>query len=212
MTKSYVYLIENGSEYKIGKSDNPKLRLATLQVGCTNKLKLLYLLEYENSELALLAEEKLHKLFHASSIRGEWFRLIDKDISMFKSFGICITIHLSQFEYYILGIDFIDAFAAMSKREQAITKLIKDCIKWDPTINSFNYLVELSPDSIHFNESATDSMPYNTFLKGFGLLAKKDLVRRIKRNHYMFNPDFFIPSGEQSHYFELLWAQSKQCK
>lgn len=110
------------------------------------------------------------------------------------------------------GIDFIDAFAAMSKREQSITKLIKDCIKWDPTINSFNYLVELQPDSVHFNESATDSIPYNTFLKGFGLLAKKNLVRRIKRNHYMFNPDFFIPSGEQSHYFELLWAQSKQCK
>lgn len=107
------------------------------------------------------------------------------------------------------GIDFIDAFAAMSKREQSIVKLIKDCIKWEPTINSFNYLVELSPESVHFDETAIDSMPYNTFLKGFGLLAKKDLVRRIKRNHYMFNPDFFIISGEQTHYFELLWSQSK---
>lgn len=110
------------------------------------------------------------------------------------------------------GIDFIDAFAAMSKREQSIVKLIKDCIKWDTTINSFNYLVELSPESIHFDETAIYSMPYNTFLKGFSLLAKKNLVRRIKRNHYMFNPDFFIVSGEQSHYFELLWAQSKSCK
>jgi hypothetical protein len=110
------------------------------------------------------------------------------------------------------GIDFIDAFAAMSKREQAVTKLIKDCIKWNKELNSFDYLVELSPTSVHFNESVTDSMPYNTFLKGFQLLFKKDLVRRIKRNHYMFNPDFFIPSGEQAKYFELLWTESKSCK
>ena len=110
------------------------------------------------------------------------------------------------------GIDFIDTFAAMSKREQSVVKLLKDCIKWDSVMNSFNYLVELAPDSVHFDSAATDSMPYNTFLKGFGLLSKKDLVRRIKRNHYMFNPDFFIPSGEQQQYFELLWNQSKPCK
>lgn len=110
------------------------------------------------------------------------------------------------------GIDFIDAFAAMSKREQSVTKLIKDCIKWDKELNSFNYIVELTTDSVHFNENLTDAMPYNTFLKGFQLLFKKDLVRRIKRNHYMFNPDFFIPSGENSAYFTMAWNESKSCK
>lgn len=110
------------------------------------------------------------------------------------------------------GIDFIDTFAAMSKREQSITKLMKDCIKWDSTMNSFNYIVELAPESVHFNLAASDSMPYNTFLKGFNLLHKKDLVRRVKRNHYMFNPDFFIPNGPQRNYFMSTWSQAKPCK
>ena len=114
-------------------------------------------------------------------------------------------------EWQYEGIDFIDEFAAMSKREQAVTKLLKDCIIWDKELNSFNYIIELTPESVHFNELASDSMPYNTFLKGFQLLYKKDLVRRVKRNHYMFNPDFFIPAGEHTTYFERIWNESKPC-
>lgn len=113
-----------------------------------------------------------------------------------------------QFE----GIDFIDAFAAMSKREQTIVRLMKDCIKWSTELNSFNYIVELCPDSIHFNTAAEDTIPYESFLKGFNLLYKKDLVRRVRRHNYMFNPDFFVPSGEQVTYFEQKWAESKPCK
>ena len=111
-------------------------------------------------------------------------------------------------EWRMKGIDFIDAFVAMSSREQKVVKLIKDCIKWDPTLNSLNYIVELAPDSVHFNEDLEGSMSYSVFLKGYGLLFKKDLVRRVSRNRYMFNPEFFVIVGEAQLYFDQKWNES----
>ena len=105
-------------------------------------------------------------------------------------------------------IDFIDALVAMSSREQKVVKLIKDYIKWDPELNSLNYIVELAPDSVHFNTEVQDSMDYNSFLKGYSLLFKKDLVRRVSRNRYMFNPEFFVITGEAQLYFDQKWNES----
>ena len=105
-------------------------------------------------------------------------------------------------------IDFIDAFVAMSSKEQKVVKLIKDCIKWDPTINSLNYIVELAPDSVHFNPDVEGSMDYNSFLKGYSLLFKQDFVRRISKNRYMFNPEFFVITGEAQLYFDLKWQEA----
>ena len=109
-------------------------------------------------------------------------------------------------------IDFIDALVAMSSKEQSVVKLIKDGIKWDPTLNSLNYIVELAPDSVHFNTELQGSMSYNTFLKGYGLLFKKDLVRRVSRNRYMFNPEFFVITGEAQLYFDQKWNEAASAK
>ena len=108
------------------------------------------------------------------------------------------------------GIDFIDAFRSMSNNEQSIIKFMKDSIKWDKEHNSLNYVVELSPDSVHFDPAADDVIAYPTFLKGYQLLFKRDLVRRTKRHHYMMNPAFFCVTGERTSYFESVWAESKQ--
>ncbi len=106
-------------------------------------------------------------------------------------------------------MDFIDTFIRMSNIERYIVKLMKDNFKWDKELNSFNYEVSLTPDSVHFDESITDPIKYETFLKGYSVLFKKDLMRRTKRYHYMLNPAFFVPAGEASTYFELLWSRSK---
>ena len=39
------------------------------------------------------------------------------------------------------------------------------------------------------------------FQRGFKLLREKDIVRRIKRSSFMFNPNFMIPSDYESEYF-----------
>lgn len=110
-----------------------------------------------------------------------------------------------QFE----GIDFIDHFYAMSNIERYIVKLMKDHFKWDEALNSFNYEIKLAPDSVEFDESLPDTIKYETFLKGYSSLFKKDLMRRTKRHHYMFNPAFFLPAGDASTHFELLWHSAK---
>jgi hypothetical protein len=113
-----------------------------------------------------------------------------------------------QFE----GIDFIDEMVNMTTNEQTIVKFMKDEIRWDKEANTYQYVVSFPPDSVYFNPEAHGSIKYETFLKGFSLLHQKDLVRRVKKHHYMFNPNFFIPTGEQSAAFGLLWVQSKACK
>ena len=110
------------------------------------------------------------------------------------------------------GIDFIDVVTRISNNERTIIRIMKDSMKWNKELNSYNYVVELQPDSVHFDPNAHDSIKYETFLKGFNLLYKQDLMRRVKRHHYMFNPDFFLPVGEQQAYFERMWAESKPCK
>ena len=153
------------------------------------------------NQISLKANEELIKRTKQRSPR--YFHMVGReqlvDISPVGS---------SKKEWKMQGIDFIDAFVAMSSREQKVVKLIKDCIKWDPDLHSLNYIVELAPDSVHFNEDLEGSMSYSVFLKGYGLLFKKDFVRRISRNRYMFNPEFFVIVGEAQLYFDLKWQEA----
>lgn len=157
------------------------------------------------NQISLKANEELIKRTKQRSQR--YFHMVGReqlvDISPVGS---------SKKEWKMQGIDFIDAFVAMSSKEQSVVKLIKDGIKWDPTLNSLNYIVELAPDSVHFNTELQGSMSYNTFLKGYGLLFKKDLVRRVSRNRYMFNPEFFVITGEAQLYFDQKWNESTSAK
>jgi hypothetical protein len=115
-------------------------------------------------------------------------------------------------EYQYEGIDFIDQVVAMSNNERTVMKLIKDDIRWDKAINSYGFIVKLPPESLAFDQTVDDSMLYSTFLKGFKLLHKKDLARRVRKGEYMFNPEFFILTGEQVPYFQRLWDESKPYK
>lgn len=157
------------------------------------------------NQISLKANEELIKRTKQRSQR--YFHMVGReqlvDISPVGS---------SKKEWKMQGIDFIDAFVAMSSREQKVVKLIKDCIKWDPTLNSLNYIVELAPDYVHFNEDLQGSMSYSVFLKGYSLLFKKDLVRRVSRNRYMFNPEFFVITGEAQLYFDQKWNESTSAK
>ena len=48
-------------------------------------------------------------------------------------------------EWRKVGIDFIDEFAFMSKKEQFTIKLMKDIImdSWSDKLNGYNYIVEV---------------------------------------------------------------------
>jgi hypothetical protein len=70
----YVYLIRMGRNliFKIGKSNDPKGRLASLQTASPYKLKITHLFKADN---ASAAEETLHRYFHEKRLEGEWFKL-----------------------------------------------------------------------------------------------------------------------------------------
>ena len=66
-----IYFITQGNEFvKIGHTDNPLARVATLQVGNPNELRLWVSFPGGKEE-----EEIFHKFFKDFHVRGEWFRL-----------------------------------------------------------------------------------------------------------------------------------------
>lgn len=73
----YVYLITNGDACKIGIAENVKSRIAGIQTGSHKKIALLHSIEC-GSPNAL--ELRLHKLYRAKRLSGEWFDLSSADI------------------------------------------------------------------------------------------------------------------------------------
>ena len=72
----YVYFIKcvNQDGYiKIGKANEPKLRLKELQISCPYKLKIMAKIKFQNETQAYAIEKKIQKIFRKYKIRGEWF-------------------------------------------------------------------------------------------------------------------------------------------
>ncbi len=80
----YVYLIRMGRTnfYKIGKSNDPKGRLASMQTASPHKLKIVHVFKADN---AAAAEESLHHRLHGVRQAGEWFKLTDEQQKMIAS-------------------------------------------------------------------------------------------------------------------------------
>ncbi len=74
---TYLYVMRSGkhenSPIKIGVSNNPKLRLGSLQVGNPVKIKLLHSIPMPTKLYAYHCEKKLHKAFKKYRLCGEWF-------------------------------------------------------------------------------------------------------------------------------------------
>lgn len=65
----FVYFIGSGSAIKIGRSVNPRKRLASLQTAHHDKLELLAVMPGDTH-----TEANLHLMFAAYRLNGEWFR------------------------------------------------------------------------------------------------------------------------------------------
>ena len=69
----YFILNESANLVKIGYSNNPKHRLATLQVGSAHKLRIVLVLKGTPKD-----EQGLHKQFKQYRQGGEWFTYSDE--------------------------------------------------------------------------------------------------------------------------------------
>lgn len=76
-----VYLMNDTSNgyYKIGMSNNPEFRESTLQSEKPTIVKVCHK-KYPSRKIAHAFESALHHVYESKRIRGEWFRLNEKDI------------------------------------------------------------------------------------------------------------------------------------
>jgi len=71
----FVYIAECGGRYKIGYSKEPVKRIAGLQTGNPELVKLVGTIPGTPAR-----EDELHRAFRAKHIRGEWFSLTESDV------------------------------------------------------------------------------------------------------------------------------------
>ena len=110
------------------------------------------------------------------------------------------------------GIDFVDMLTTFNKQEIYLLKIMKDRFKYNPVIKSPNYAALVLPTDIEFNkDSGHYLMDYNQFIRAYNKMHKKDLIRRCKKHTYLFNPEFFIYSGNEvtANRFKQMWKTSK---
>jgi predicted GIY-YIG superfamily endonuclease len=75
MKKSYVYIITDGEDYKVGVSDNPGKRLKQLQTGNPKKLRIVSTFTLPEKSTAFKVERESHtKIGALYEKRGEWFK------------------------------------------------------------------------------------------------------------------------------------------
>lgn len=89
-------------------------------------------------------------------------------------------------------IDFIDVMANMSTQELWVVKLLKDNLILIKQITDNGIKLRTSSKSI-IKQSNLSQAEKQKFKIGYKRLHEKNVLKRIKREHYILNPNFFIP-------------------
>lgn len=76
-TKRILYIVRTGDNYKIGVTDNFERRFRALTGGTPHGLETILVLRSPDADAL---EKALHTLFRARNVRGEWFKLNEKDL------------------------------------------------------------------------------------------------------------------------------------
>lgn len=125
----YIYFIFDGKYFKIGRSKNPRRRLYSLQVGCSERhLYIGALIRLPNKSYASILEKELHDLLTNQAgvhVRGEWFDLLDERHDFLKAcFLYCITrVTLT----YSLDVNTNDVFYKYYDKEKKLLNLVDIC-------------------------------------------------------------------------------------
>ena len=83
----------------------------------------------------------------------------------------------------IQSIDLLTEMDKMSQPARTVLLWIKDGMIWNPYDDRIEFIIKVLPET-----PAAKQM----LVKGFKELSQKDLVRRVKRSHYMINPKAII--------------------
>lgn len=191
-SKTYVYFIRSKEATKIGVATDLKQRLAVLSTGNPNKLTVHKYIECNSRSEAFAMEKALHKKFASINILNEWFSSSGIDYEKIEQeHSVTCKDYLTN-RYYLdingymcpydnCTIDFIREVAFASKAAQFLLLSIKDGIGYG---NDYHHVVKVQGTTKHEK---------NMISAGYKELVARDLVRRVKRGHYMINPNALIP-------------------
>lgn len=91
-----VYFIKASGQkamVKIGKANDPKARLAELQTGCPDKLKVIAVMPCKGQKHAEFMEQQAHLAFRKYRARGEWFHYAPEIREFIRKAGIGVQNH-----------------------------------------------------------------------------------------------------------------------
>ena len=91
-------------------------------------------------------------------------------------------------KHSIKSIDLLAIAMELPKPAQYVLKWIKDGMVWNSHDERIEFLIKVVPET---------KAGKRTLVNGFKILKEKDLVRRIKRSHYMINPNAIITDYEK---------------
>lgn len=84
LTKGYIYLLNGGGYFKIGRTTDPDRRTRDLRIQLPFRASVVHTIRADDMELA---ELYFHTVFQRERANGEWFSLSDKQVDWFKSLG-----------------------------------------------------------------------------------------------------------------------------
>ena len=76
--RGYVYIVFSSGLYKIGKSINPKQRLASMQTSCPTTIEKIRIQPVKDMRFT---ERALHNDFFNNRVRGEWFAFDHQELA-----------------------------------------------------------------------------------------------------------------------------------
>lgn len=94
----YLYIIAKKCDdvgligpVKVGISNNPKKRLATIQTACPFPVDLVYVFACPNREIALQMERMFHQTRRDKCLYGEWFDYSPRQATVI----LCLAFHVA---------------------------------------------------------------------------------------------------------------------